>query len=178
MHAFALFASFAVRFLARVQACPEKDSQFPAQMEGGSGWESNPPRPATRPATGFEDQEAHRDLTTPARKDTRRTPDSQGTRCSCHCERAKRAWQSSRPVITNKRNEREECPTSNRWAICCRGDRWLSSPAHSCAGRTLAPDASAGVETTCKAGRITPPNLAHPLFWTLPRAWQAPPNMI
>ena len=32
---------------------------------GGSGWESNPPRPATRPATGFEDQETHRDLTTP-----------------------------------------------------------------------------------------------------------------
>ena len=39
---------------------------------GGSGWESNPPRPATRPATGFEDQEAHRDLTTPRRKDNRR----------------------------------------------------------------------------------------------------------
>ena len=35
---------------------------------GGSGWESNPPRPATRPATGVEDQEAHRDLTTPAYK--------------------------------------------------------------------------------------------------------------
>ena len=33
---------------------------------GESGWESNPPRPATRPATGFEDQEAHRDLTTPS----------------------------------------------------------------------------------------------------------------
>src|SRR5688572_32438018 len=32
---------------------------------GESGWESNPPRLATRPATGFEDQEAHRDLTTP-----------------------------------------------------------------------------------------------------------------
>ena len=39
---------------------------------GESGWESNPPRPATRPATGFEDQEAHRDLTTPACKDNRR----------------------------------------------------------------------------------------------------------
>src|SRR5262245_1422980 len=39
---------------------------------GESGWESNPPRPATRPATGFEDQEAHRDLTTPVRKDNRR----------------------------------------------------------------------------------------------------------
>jgi hypothetical protein len=36
---------------------------------GESGWESNPPRPATRPATGFEDQEAHRDLTTPIGKD-------------------------------------------------------------------------------------------------------------
>src|SRR5574339_441706 len=35
------------------------------QKAGGSGWESNPPRPATRPATGFEDQETHRDLTTP-----------------------------------------------------------------------------------------------------------------
>src|SRR5215207_10355424 len=40
---------------------------------GGSGWESNPPRPATRPATGFEDQEAHRDLTTPTCKDNRRS---------------------------------------------------------------------------------------------------------
>src|SRR5687768_5411180 len=36
------------------------------------GWESNAPRPATRPATGFEDQEAHRDLTTPTCKDNRR----------------------------------------------------------------------------------------------------------
>jgi len=35
------------------------------QLLGESGWESNPPRLATRPATGFEDQEAHRDLTTP-----------------------------------------------------------------------------------------------------------------
>ena len=41
-------------------------------MIGGSGWESNPPRPATQPATGFEDQEAHRDLTTPNGKDNRR----------------------------------------------------------------------------------------------------------
>src|SRR5512143_1487649 len=41
------------------------------QELGGSGWESNPPRPATRPATGFEDQETHRDLTTPTRKDNR-----------------------------------------------------------------------------------------------------------
>jgi hypothetical protein len=32
---------------------------------GGSGWESNPPRPAERPATGFEDRGAHRDPTTP-----------------------------------------------------------------------------------------------------------------
>ena len=45
----------------------------------GSGWESNPPRPATRPATGFEDQEAHRDLTTPADKDNRREGDWQVT---------------------------------------------------------------------------------------------------
>ena len=37
----------------------------------GSGWESNPPRPATRPATGFEDQEARRDFTTPAGKHNR-----------------------------------------------------------------------------------------------------------
>ena len=42
------------------------------QEVGESGWESNPPRPATRPATGFEDQEAHRDLTTPTHKDNRR----------------------------------------------------------------------------------------------------------
>ena len=34
-------------------------------MKGGSEWESNPPRPATRPATGFEDRGAHRDPTTP-----------------------------------------------------------------------------------------------------------------
>ncbi len=47
---------------------------------GGSGWESNPPRPATRPATGFEDQEAHRDLTTPAGKDNRDMDDWQVAR--------------------------------------------------------------------------------------------------
>ena len=46
---------------------------IPAQMPrltiplnpGGSGWESNPPRPAERPAAGFEDRGAHRDPTTP-----------------------------------------------------------------------------------------------------------------
>ncbi len=43
----------------------------------GSGWESNPPRPATRPATGFEDQEAHRDLTTPTYKHNLPNADSQ-----------------------------------------------------------------------------------------------------
>ena len=32
---------------------------------GGSAWESNPPRRAERHATGFEDQGAHRDPTTP-----------------------------------------------------------------------------------------------------------------
>ena len=47
------------------------------QRLGGSGWESNPPRLATRPATGFEDQETHRDLTTPVRKDTREREDWQ-----------------------------------------------------------------------------------------------------
>jgi len=41
------------------------------QRIGGSGWETNPPRPATRPAAGVEDQEAHRDLTTPTCKDNR-----------------------------------------------------------------------------------------------------------
>ena len=46
---------------------------------GGSGWESNPPRLATRPATGFEDQEAHRDLTTPADKDNRMKEDWQAS---------------------------------------------------------------------------------------------------
>src|SRR5262245_11656318 len=46
-------------------------------LYSGSGWESNPPRPATRPATGFEDQEARRDLTTPADKHTRWDMDSQ-----------------------------------------------------------------------------------------------------
>jgi len=39
---------------------------FIVQKAGGSGWETNPPRLATRPAAGVEDQEAHRDLTTPA----------------------------------------------------------------------------------------------------------------
>ena len=34
---------------------------------GESGWELNPPRPATRPATGFEDRGAHRDPTTPVK---------------------------------------------------------------------------------------------------------------
>ena len=38
-------------------------------MRGGNGWESNPPRLATRPDTDFEDREAHRDLTTPTLKD-------------------------------------------------------------------------------------------------------------
>lgn len=40
--------------------------------KGGSGWGSNPPRPAMRPAAGVEDREALRDLTTPVNKDTRR----------------------------------------------------------------------------------------------------------
>ncbi len=35
---------------------------------GGSAWESNPPRLATRPVTDVEDREAHRDLTTPKRR--------------------------------------------------------------------------------------------------------------
>ena len=48
------------------------------QKVGESGWESNPPRPATRPATGFEDQEAHRDLTTPICKDNRTEKGLQG----------------------------------------------------------------------------------------------------
>jgi hypothetical protein len=47
------------------------------QITSGSGWETNPPRPATRPATGVEDQEAHRDLTTPICKDNRERLDSQ-----------------------------------------------------------------------------------------------------
>ena len=50
------------------------------QIIGGNGWESNPPRPATRPATGVEDQEAHRDLTTPVCKDNREKLDSQVNR--------------------------------------------------------------------------------------------------
>lgn len=36
----------------------------------GSGWESNPPWNATRPNTGFEDRETHRNLATPTCKDT------------------------------------------------------------------------------------------------------------
>ena len=35
---------------------------------GGSAWESNPPRLATRPVTDVEDREAHRDLTTPTKR--------------------------------------------------------------------------------------------------------------
>ena len=45
--------------------------------KGGSGWGSNPPRPAKRPAAGVEDREALRDLTTPGDKDTRRRRDWQ-----------------------------------------------------------------------------------------------------
>ena len=45
-----------------------RPSSMVREKVGGSGWESNPPRLATRPATGFEDQEAHRDLTAPADK--------------------------------------------------------------------------------------------------------------
>ena len=46
-------------------------------LRSGNGWESNPPRLATRLATGVEDQEAHRDLTTPIGKDNREKIDSQ-----------------------------------------------------------------------------------------------------
>jgi len=46
-------------------------------MQGGNGWGSNPPRLATRPATGVEDREALRDLTTPRSKDNRRRRDWQ-----------------------------------------------------------------------------------------------------
>ena len=35
----------------------------------GNGWESNPPRLATRPDTGVEDREAHQDLAIPTVKD-------------------------------------------------------------------------------------------------------------
>ena len=38
-------------------------------MINGNGWESNPPRLATRPDTGVEDREAHQDLTIPIHKD-------------------------------------------------------------------------------------------------------------
>ena len=34
----------------------------------GNGWESNPPRLATRPDTGVEDREAHQDLAIPTIK--------------------------------------------------------------------------------------------------------------
>ena len=33
---------------------------------GGSAWESNPPGTGTPPHNGFEDREAHQDLSTPA----------------------------------------------------------------------------------------------------------------
>jgi hypothetical protein len=32
---------------------------------GGSAWESNPPRTGLPPRNGFEDREAHRDLSAP-----------------------------------------------------------------------------------------------------------------
>jgi hypothetical protein len=35
------------------------------EVGGGSAWESNPPTDAWRPSTGVEDQETHRDLSTP-----------------------------------------------------------------------------------------------------------------
>ena len=37
-------------------------------MMNGNGWESNPPRRATRPDTGVEDREAHQDLAIPGLK--------------------------------------------------------------------------------------------------------------
>jgi len=37
-------------------------------MANGNGWESNPPRLATRPDTGVEDREAHQDLAIPVIK--------------------------------------------------------------------------------------------------------------
>jgi predicted MFS family arabinose efflux permease len=40
-------------------------SELHHEGTGGSAWESNPPRRAERHATGFEDQGAHRDPTTP-----------------------------------------------------------------------------------------------------------------
>ena len=47
----------------------QKCTRLPAESSiaegGGDGWESNPPRPVERPATGFEDRGAHRDPTTP-----------------------------------------------------------------------------------------------------------------
>jgi hypothetical protein len=41
---------------------------MPGGFSGGNGWESNPPRLATRPDTDFEDREAHQDLTIPVVK--------------------------------------------------------------------------------------------------------------
>src|SRR3990172_11988970 len=35
-------------------------------LSGGSAWESNPPGTGLPPLNGFEDREAHRDLSTPA----------------------------------------------------------------------------------------------------------------
>jgi hypothetical protein len=47
------------------QKCARLPAESSIAEEGGDGWESNPPRPVERPATGFEDRGAHRDPTTP-----------------------------------------------------------------------------------------------------------------
>jgi hypothetical protein len=48
--------------------------------KGGSEWESNPPRTATRPNTGVEDQGAHRDSITPGARITYRNRFDKRTR--------------------------------------------------------------------------------------------------
>jgi hypothetical protein len=60
---------------------------------------SNPPRPATRPATGVEDREALRDLTTPGDKDNRSRQDWQVNAGHLFVDLAQRAGSSLTRIL-------------------------------------------------------------------------------
>ena len=77
------------------------------KYEGGSAWESNPPRPATRPVTGFEDRGAHRDPTTPVNvKHTASQTILQGKVFCCFL---KEAPQICSQALLDFHNERKPC---------------------------------------------------------------------
>ena len=56
------------KFLVKGELRFQKQLKYSRERDG-NGWESNPPRLATRPDTGVEDREAHQDLTIPVIKD-------------------------------------------------------------------------------------------------------------